>query len=58
MKYTQQKVLKELKDILNNPMRDTETDHIKADAVLCNLLKSLGYKNVVKEYEKIKKWFA
>lgn len=37
---------------------DTEIAHINADDVLCDLLKSIGYGDVVNEYEKIKKWYA
>lgn len=37
---------------------DTEMAHIDADDVLCKLLKSLGYEDVVSEYQKINKWFA
>ena len=37
---------------------DTEMAHIHADSVLCDLLTSLGYKEVVDEYEEISKWYA
>ncbi len=37
---------------------DKEEAHIDADEVLCKLLLTLGYKEVVKEYEKIDKWYA
>ena len=37
---------------------DTECAHGDADGVLCALLKSLGYGDVVDEWEKIKKWYA
>ena len=36
---------------------DTERAHREADEVLCELLTSLGYEDVVKEYEQIEKWF-
>ncbi len=38
--------------------RDTEEAHVEADDVLCYLLKSLGYTEVVTEYEKVKKWYS
>lgn len=38
--------------------RDTEMAHIDADDVLCELLKSLGYEDVVSEYQNVNKWFA
>ena len=37
---------------------DQETGHIEADQVLCDLLISLGYENVVKEFYEINKWYA
>jgi hypothetical protein len=37
---------------------DTEAAHSNADGVLCDLLKALGYQDVVDEYEKVDKWFA
>lgn len=37
---------------------DTEAAHADADKVLCELLTSLGYTDVVAEYEKIEKRFA
>lgn len=45
--------LKELQDDY-----DTETAHIKADCILCELLRSLGFDQIVDEYEKIDKWYA
>lgn len=35
-----------------------ETAHVTADRVLCDLLRELGYGNVVEEYEKIDKWYS
>jgi hypothetical protein len=37
---------------------DTEKAHMCADSVLCDLLISLGCKEVVQEYGKIKTWYA
>lgn len=39
-------------------LRDKEIAHCNADYVICELLKSLGYEDVVKEYEEIDKWYA
>lgn len=39
-------------------MRDLEIAHANADDVICDLLKSLGYEEVIVEYEKIDKWYA
>ena len=48
--------IKKLKECQNN--WDIETAHYEADNVLCNLLSSLGYYDVIKEYVKVDKWFA
>jgi len=45
-----------LKEQQNND--DAESAHSIADSVLCQLLKSLGFEDVVKEYYKIAKWYA
>ncbi len=37
---------------------DTEDAHIEADSVLCELLRELGYGDVVIAWGDIKKWFA
>ena len=37
---------------------DTEVAHPEADSVLCKLLTTLGYDDVVAEYDKVDKWFA
>lgn len=37
---------------------DTEFGHMKADYLLCQLLYELGYEEVIKEYDKVSKWYA
>jgi len=37
---------------------DIEVAHRLADDVLCGLLHSLGYADVVAEYNKVGKWFG
>lgn len=37
---------------------DPFKNHEKADKVLCDLLKEIGYDDVVKEYRKIRKYYA
>lgn len=39
-------------------MRDIESVHSAADAVLCELLRILGYDDVVDAYEKLERWYA
>lgn len=38
--------------------KDCEMEHMQADAVLCDLLTTLGYSHVVSEWEKVRKWYA
>ena len=37
---------------------DIESGHAEADDVLCDLLTTLGYKKLVDEYYKVKKWYS
>jgi len=37
---------------------DTEANHIEADNTLCDVLRILGYTDLVSEYDKINKWYA
>ena len=37
---------------------DEEMEHIRADEILCELLISLGYQDVVDEWKKVGKWYA
>lgn len=37
---------------------DTEVDHSHADLILCQFLEELGYEELVKEWDKVSKWYA
>ena len=53
------KRLIEIKERLkSDPDYDEELAHPDADAVLCDLLKELGFEDVVELYEKVPKWYA
>ena len=52
---TPEQALNELCHIDNS---DQELAHVEADNILCALLVSLGYSDIVAEYDKIPKWFA
>lgn len=39
-------------------MNDQELAHVHADNVLTNLLRGLGFDDVVEEYNKVEKWYA
>ena len=41
-----------------NRDHDKEDAHIKADNILCNLLKELGFEKLVELYRKVPKWYA
>lgn len=49
--------IKELKELSKND-NAIEINHITADNILCEVLKLLGYDEIVKEYDKISKWYA
>ena len=51
-----EKIIKELKNEQNND--DIEMAHSNADDLLCEFLISLGYQDVVYEYNKVSKWYA
>lgn len=53
---TREEAITKLKELQKG--YDTESDHVDADDVICELLKSLGYEDVVKEYDAIGKWYA
>ena len=36
----------------------TETDHVKADGLMCDLLRALGYGEGVKVFVDMTKWYA
>ena len=41
-----------------NEVCDTEMAHIRADEVLCTLLRNMGYNDIVDAYDNIGKWYA
>jgi hypothetical protein len=57
---TREEALKALVDIQQEEKKskDYEMTHADADSVLCQLLVSLGYGDVVTEYQRIYKWYA
>ena len=50
--------MKEVKQKYEIEQDDKEVAHVLADEVLCNLLESLGYVELVEEYDSIHKWYA
>ena len=54
---TREEAIEEL-EVIDKVDDDREVAHIDADGVLCELLTSLGYKDVVTAYHNISKWYA
>ena len=53
---TKEEAIEQLKSLQNE--YDIERAHARADDVLCELLRTLGYEEVVKEWDEIDKWYA
>ena len=53
---SREEAIEELIKQQNN--EDIEVAHSNADSILCRLLESLGYSDVVREYYKVEKWYA
>ena len=56
MKINTEEIITRLKELQQSD--DIESAHFQADCIICNLLEDLGYKNIVKEYDAIMKWYA
>lgn len=37
---------------------ETEHSHIEADSILCELLKKLGYTELIETYQNLEKWYS
>lgn len=55
-----QKYITELETIHDKWCKDLDNEiaHLRADDILCKLLRELGYGDVVSAFEKIEKWYA
>ena len=53
-----QKSLARLKELANKKYPEEEEDHGEADEILCNMLNSLGYKDLTDAWDDIKKWYS
>ena len=56
-KEQKDKFIKELKELSKND-NAIEINHITADNILCEVLRLLDCDEIVKEYDKISKWYA
>jgi hypothetical protein len=53
---TKKEAIKKLKKIQKSS--DVERAHVDADVILCELLEQFGYADVVRQYEKVSKWYS
>ena len=53
---TREEAIKQLRQDCQST--DTERDHSNADDIICALLITLGYADVVEEWGKVDKWYA
>ena len=49
-------VVEQLVELQKEP--DREEAHVKADRLLCAFLNDLGYHDIVRQYNRIHKWYA
>jgi hypothetical protein len=58
-RMTKDEVIAVLKEIQKSPKYNAEMAHVRADEALCKFLRSLGYDDVVNEWEAASpKWYA
>lgn len=57
-KISRESSVKLLNKLIYDDDGDKEFNHIKADNILCKLLVSLGYSDVVDTYKQIPKWYT
>ena len=52
------KYLKRMNEVKQRYENDAEVAHSLADIILCDLLVSLGYTELVEVYNNLEKWYA
>lgn len=59
-KKTEERYIKAMKNIINESEDEYSYDehHLKADVLLCKLLRELGYGIIVDEWDKFIKWYS
>ena len=56
---TKQEAVNELRSMLGDHRgRDTELDHVRADEILCEMLRQCGMGEVADAFELVDKWYA
>jgi len=57
----EQKALDDLQEVIDRQKytdSDVESDHSRADEVLCEFLLDLGYEDIVAAFKRVDKWYA
>ena len=52
-----EELINELKSIKDNEHSDAETDHMKADEILCDIIAEYGHPEVKDIFDKINKYY-
>lgn len=55
---TREAAIEELRRLTGLGDWEREKAHIQADNVLCQLLETLGYEDVVEEFDNVGKWYS
>jgi hypothetical protein len=55
---TREEALERLSEVSEKLGDDPEAAHSQADMILCELLRSLGYGDVVDAWDDMEKWYA
>lgn len=55
---TKDEAVKLLNELIKEQKDNTESLHYRADLLLCEILKSLGYDKVVELFESFEKWYS
>ena len=50
--------LDKMRNAVDESRIDAETAHRNGDDILCDLLRELGFNDIVDEFELIRKWYA
>ena len=50
--------LKHINNQISDGLLDAESGHERADQVLINIFKTIGWNEIVEEYQKVPKWYS
>jgi hypothetical protein len=52
------KYIAEMSMIADESKGDTEAEHVKADKLLCTILRDIGLAEIASEFERCEKWYS